>query len=363
MERHMIGLQEETFNKIMYEERKHFLKGQIDNRANGYNDRTLKYMIDVTLNLKVPTMRHNNKELKFSVLRKYKRTSYNFDKKMKFLYGSRSFERDICDILKISVLPKKTKEQIHKEYMNKYKAFINMKKSGYDLIKLDATFFGRVKSVFNYTAYFVWGFKDGKKHCLYYHVQTGIENKEGWQKVVDYIIKNIDLNDVKLIVSDLFTALKKILENDLPYMPRQNCMFHRLESLSRRIKKPWSYKKGLVKKSYSKLFEVTQREEIEKILESYGKFEMVKVRRGTGKVSDKNFQMMLNVAYEDNFTFLDLENQLQNYTRKDIIQSMDIESIFSDMKFYLKKNYKYNTCEELTVKIFFFLESKNYIPS
>ena len=359
-----IKLYEDFYNNVMYEEREKFLKNDKENRANGYNKRKLKYQIDMTLNLKIPTMRKNNKELKFSVLQKYKRTSPNFDKKIKSLYGSRSFERDICEILNISTLPRKTKEKIHREYMNKYRAFINMKKSGYDLIKLDATFFGKVKSVYSYTAYFVWGFKNGEKHCLYYYVQNGSENKEGWKTVIDYILEKINLSDVKLIVSDLFPALKKLLEKELPFIPRQNCMFHRFEGLSRKIKKPWAYKKGLVKKSYAKLLEITEREELVEVLDVYRNFDRVaRKRNGREKYSKQDVQKMLNVSYEDNFTFLEVEEELQNYSRKELIQAMDIESVFSDMKFHLKKNFKYNTCEELIVKIFFFLERKNYLPS
>ncbi len=365
MERRLVIMYQDFYNDVMYKERENFLIGHRDktNRANGYNDRQLKYMIDVTLDLKVPTMRKHNHDLEYSVLTKYKRTGKLFDKRVKSFYKTRMFEREMCEILKISTLPREVKESIKQEYLEKYNDFISSKKQGYDLLKLDATCFGKKDTQHRYTAYFVWGFNGRGKHCLYYNVVQGEETQAGWQELIQYILSNINLEDVKLLISDMFGALKTLLHKNLSFIPLQNCMWHRFYSLLKYYKGGKYGRRSILSKKYSKLLKLETREELEDLLNSFKKLDFYKRRGGSGKLNDPKLDRMISHSWEDNFTFLDLEKEMKNYTRNNLIQTTDIESIFSDMKFYLKKNHKYNTVEELTFKIFFFLEYKNYLPT
>jgi hypothetical protein len=150
---------ENYLNEIMYYEREEFLKKEKDNRASGYNKRNLKLSFELSLELKVPKVRKNAKHLNFSVFEKYKRNSFIFDKKLFDLYSSRMFEKEICKLLDISSINYKKKKEIKKKYLEKYNKFMLKYIESFDILKLDATEFGKKKNKYIHTVYFIWGLK------------------------------------------------------------------------------------------------------------------------------------------------------------------------------------------------------------
>ena len=111
-------------------------------------------------------------------------------------------------MLGISTITQGRKDKILNEYIQKYEDFLaKTKERSYDIIKLDSTFKGKKKNKFKYNIYFAWGFytenNKVKKECLYFHIDQGNENKEEWEKVLNYLVKNVNLKDTKLIITDV----------------------------------------------------------------------------------------------------------------------------------------------------------------
>lgn len=364
-----IRAMEVAVNDILYYEREEFLYEQrevyIKNRGNGYNDRDFRLSDGKILKIRVPKVRKNSKDLIYTIFDKYKRNSNGFESNLVDLYSSRIFEKDIVKMLGISKISQCRKDKILNEYIQKYDDFLGkMKQKDYDIIKLDSTFKGKKKNKFKYNIYFAWGFYTEnnvvKKECLYFHIAQGNENKEEWEKVIYYLIKNVNLKKTRLIISDMFNSLKTSLSNIKEYSPElknvlyQNCIWHRLYSIFDTSKLPMQLKYKMFSLFYSKFKVVKDIDLLKEMLNQVKKLKYVK---------RKNIDGMLKVHYEDNFNYLRVYDDLKKkgYKTKDLMQNMDIESFHADLKYYLKKTVNYMNPNILKMRIMMFLEQKQYI--
>ncbi len=355
-------IQEDYINDLLYYERQQFLndtKGKYpDNKADGYNHRSLTISLDTTLNIKVPKCRYGNRELIYSLFKKYCRHTGENLEKIRNLYREKNFKSFVCSILKTSKLPDSIKNKLKEKYLTLHKKFVSSVKKAPEIIKLDATHFGSRRSPCRHVMYFVFGIDSfGKKTCLYFYVAPGSENRAGWENVVKHIKTNIDLTDTQVIVSDMHSSLKILLKKYFPLKPLQNCMFHRLQSIIAKIETHVD-KNYLLSVYYKEIRSSSSREQLEDIFDTFKSFDYMKKRdrRSPGR-SQKNIDRMLNHCYEDNFTFLDL-----NLKRKLVIQNMDMETIISDLKNYLRYNRR-KTKEILIWKTMMFLDKKNYLDN
>jgi len=241
------NLMEDLCNEILIIERMQFLEKQrtdfIDNKANGFNDRTLKLSDNKVLNLKCPRVRVNESELHYSLFEKHSRTTFEYQEKVDNFYTSRMYANDINFILDISRIPVKDIERLKNKYLKMYDDFINeYKKKDYDILKVDATVINSNDCKNQFTIYFVFGFytedNQVKKECLYFYISYEKENKNDWNKVLQYIIKFVDLSNLKLIISDMNNGLKSSFKDYKEFngIDTQNCIWHRFFSLFDRIK-------------------------------------------------------------------------------------------------------------------------------
>lgn len=360
---------EMVVNEILYYEREEFLYEQrevyIKNRGNGFNDRGFKLSNSMVINIKVPKVRENSRSLIFSIFDKYKRNSSEFEANLENFYSSRMYEKDIVKMLGISKISQCRKNKILNEYIQKYEDFLgNMKQKEYDIIKLDSIFKGKKKSKTKYNIYFAWGFytenKVVKKECLYFHIDQRNENKEEWEKVINYLIRNVNLKNTKLLISDMFNSLKTSLHDIKKYAPElknvlyQNCIWHRLHSIFNVSILTMKIKRPLFSAFYSQFKEV---KDIDLLKESFDLFKKMEFKK------HKDINGMLNVHYEDNFNYLRVYDDLKQkgYTIKNLMQNMDIESFHADLKHYLSKTVNYTNLNILKMRIMMFLEKKQYI--
>lgn len=354
-------IQENCINDLLYYERQRFLNNTKEifpgNKADGYNHRTLTISLDTTLDIKVPKCRYGNRELEYSLFRKYCRhTGENLDSIRK-IYRENNFKSFLCSILKTSKLPDSIKNKLKEKYLTLYEKFISSIKRAPEIIKLDATHFGRRGSSSRYVMYFVFGLDSfGKRSCLYFYAAPGSESRKGWDKVLRHMKSNIDMSNTQVILTDMHSSLKTLLKEYFPLKPLQNCMFHRLQSIVDKIETSSSDRRYLLSVYYKEISTSSSREQLEDIFDTFRSFDYMKKRdrRSPGR-TQKDIDKMLSHCYEDNFTFLNL-----NLKRKLVIQNMDMESIFSDLKNYLKYN-KRKTIEILTWKTMMFLDNKKYL--
>jgi len=364
-----IRAMEGAVNDILYYEREEFLFDQretyIKNRGNGYNERDFKLSDTKILKIRVPKVRKNSRDLIYSIFDKYKRNSNEFESNLVDLYLSRIFEKDIIKMLGISTITQGRKDKILNDYIQKYEDFLaKMKERSYDIIKLDSTFKGKKKNKFKYNIYFAWGFYTEnnivKKECLYFHIDQGNENKEEWEKVLNYLVKNVNLKDTKLIISDMFNSLKTSLHDmkcctlKLKNILYQNCIWHRLDSIFNVSILPMEIKHKLFSTFYLQFKGIKDIGLLKQV------FNLIKDLPIKEK---KDIDKMLKVHYEDNFNFLKVYDDLKEkgYRTKHLMQNMDIESFHADLKFYLKKTVNYMNPNILKMRIMMFLEQKQYI--
>ncbi|UUV17733.1 hypothetical protein NRK67_02525 [Fusobacteria bacterium ZRK30] len=364
-----IRAMERVVNEILYYEREEFLYEQrevyIENRGNGFNDRDFKLSNSMVLSIKVPKVRKNSRDLIYSIFEKYKRNSNEFEINLETFYSSRMYEKDIVKMLGISKISQCRKDKILEKYIQKYEDFLaKTKKKNYDIIKLDSTFKGKMRNKTKYNIYFAWGFYTEnnivKKECLYFHIDQKNENKKEWEKVINYLISNVNLKNTKLLISDMFNSLKTSLHDIKKYTPElknilfQNCIWHRLHSIFNVSILPMKIKRPLFSTFYSQFKEVKDIELLKESLDLFKKMEFKK---------NKDINGMLNVHYEDNFNYLRVYYDLKQkgYTIKNLMQNMDIESFHADLKYYLNKTVNYTNSNILKMRIMMFLEQKQYI--
>lgn len=354
-------IQENFINDLLLEERKAFLydtKNKYpENKSSGFQKRTLRVHLDLVLNISVPKVRKGSKELKYSPFEKYCRYTKVTFNKIENKYKAKNFLSFLSAFLGVSDLPIKIKSSLKDKYLSMYDKFVVDVKKAPEVIKLDATHFGKINNPNRYVMYFVWGFDSfGNKKCLYFNPEVGSECKEGWSKVVSHINNNIDTSNTQVIISDMNSSLKKLLEKELPQIPRQNCMFHRLQSIFDKIKVSPQERRSLLSVYYKEIQKCDTQEEVKEIFETLNSFEFVSKKEGN-KRYNKNIEKMLKHSYEDNFTFLSLD-----LPRKLVYQNMDLESLISELKNYLKYNKRKNI-EILKWKTMMFLDTRNYLDS
>jgi len=338
---------EDFLNDILLEEAMIFIE-KYHTILDGYIPRTLRMRYQ-TLNILRPTVRFHRKELNYSILPKYQRKVDDLVEFEEKLYKSRIYKRDIEKVLNLTTLSRKKRKDLIEKYYNKYLDYMTKKKEKYDILKVDATFFLK-----GWTVYFIFAFKGNNKKCLGYFIEKGNEGKEGWEKVIAYLVNN-DFFGAKIIVSDLNNSLKAQLTESNDKILLQNCIFHRLIKLTTFIKGTFEYKKKLFAKIYLHFINC----DTENILKDFEelKKETLNQRNSKGKRYDTNIDDIINYYYDDNFSYLVLDEEIQkDYKVKNVIQNMDIESIIFCIKDNLRKYRYYNNEIELTAKIFFTLE-------
>lgn len=348
---------ENLLNEIMLEERNEFLENY-NTIGNGYNKRTLRTTFTIDLELKVPKVRKFSDELNYSVFEKYKRTTTNFEKLIEKMYTSRLYESDISDLLSMSSITYSRKEKILEKYFQKYKKFMFGEKKASKVIKLDATYFHSKLSKTKYTVYSAFNsYEDSSIELICFLIFPGNENSEGWNKLIDHMIKYCDLSDTKLIVSDLARHIKRTLhqKEELAHIKFQNCIWHRVMSLADCVKINKTERKEMLSYIYSD-FITTQ----EKNYDIFNVFENFKSRQRKIEkyITIRNVEKAIEFYKEDNYSFLEVENELKEYDRKELIQTSNVEAYFSKLKHYLSKNRNYTNEKVLASKIMMFIEKE-----
>lgn len=348
---------QDMLNKIMYAEREEFLEKN-DTYAAGFHTRKLQTTIEFNLELKVPKVRKYAKELNYSVFKKYQRNTNEFEHLLKKMYTSRLYESDITDLLSISSISHARKTKIMNEFFVKYHDFIKEEKKASQVIKLDCTYFSSRKAKTKYSVYSVFNCNPDGVECIYYYVCTGNENKAGWQYVINYLVQNVDLSDCKLIVSDMFKALKKILHEtkELDHIKKQNCIWHRIKSLSNCVNINKYQKQEFLSDIYSKFLKMPEADYT--VFDCFRDFEQAVIKLNN-KRQERNINTAINFFLNDNFSFLEVEKELFKYDRNVLLTTCIVESYFSALKFYLKKHRNYSSEKVLITKIMMFIEKEN----
>lgn len=319
-------------DNIMSEAKKYLEESKIrypQNRITGYRNRGLTLVNYGKIQIKYPKFLKDNSNFNLSFLPKYSRhLTGDLEHIRQLLLKTNISIRDIERTLKMKV-PKRLKRQIN-EFLETTILIENHKRYSYPILKLDSTSFSSGEN--KKSIYILWGMStEGELKSLYTYIEDGGESAKGWENVITWLKDHIELEKVKVVVSDMFRPLKnQLVELNLPL---QNCIFHRLESITTRIKVPSLRRRGILKEKYWNIYNSADKEAIKNILFSFEKYELTP-RRERGKQTTRSINSMLAYYYEDNFTFL----KYPEIERKFIFQTMDLETKHSLFKRWLRKS-------------------------
>lgn len=360
-------LVEGLFNEILKKERDEFLKGyeRGENRSSGFNNRTLKLGNGWKLNLRVPRVRKDSSKLHYTLFNKYKRHTDDFENKIEDWYKSGITEKNINKMLKISCIPQEDKKAIRNKYVKLYKKWLEENKEGFEVVKVDATEFNKKHWKADiYTLYTIWGYKKNDcrtiTKCLGYFVKEGKECSKHWEEVIKYMDKFVDLESIKLIISDMNSGLKYQLGK--LNKPLQNCLWHRLRSISVRIKGiTKSESEDIFYSEYKRLSKIDSIEQLKELLLNFDVYEYRVEKNKSGVEVQRDFNRMISHYYDDNFTYFQDKDLLDRYGAKLLRQTMDVESLNSQIKYSMKKYSRITSQELLEFRVYCFLESNEYL--
>ena len=234
-------LLEIMMNYVMDSERKSFTDKTGD-VGNGFYSRNLQTSMG-KLNLDVPRTRLYN--FRPSLLSQpYKRTDESYDellialiqngyspnnlrntlRKLNLNYSPKEIDIITDELKKLyyDFIQKELPEDMFAIYIDGYRVEMKDKKTG------------KVKTV---TIYTVIGITlDWKKTLIGFYVESGVENKQGWLKVLSDLIGR-GLRRVSIMISDDFSGLREAIEELFPYTDHQLCLVHFQRNIARNMAK------------------------------------------------------------------------------------------------------------------------------
>jgi transposase-like protein len=108
-------------NTLLLHERESFRLNYPFAHFNGFYERSLKLKFG-KIALTVPRVREGG--VPFTVFEKYNRNTDGLNAFISSLYSGRIFEKEICNLVDLAAIPDVLKDEIKKEYLAKYKEFI-----------------------------------------------------------------------------------------------------------------------------------------------------------------------------------------------------------------------------------------------
>ncbi len=331
-----------------------------ENRINGRYTKNISYERGKEVLVSLPLCRCEATNFESSVIKKYARYTNEVFKDLEESYVTGNHLISMLRTINKSKVPSKLQAEMKEKYTKMYLELINKERVAPVVVKMDATHLGKSSDPKRLVVYSVFGYHaDGKKECLYFDIQNGSETRKGWEKVVKHLKLKIDFSSTELIVTDMFQSLKFLLKEFFPKIALQNCIFHRMQSLTDALAETPKKRKATCSKHYHEIKNAKTREEVEEIFEKFKSYTYKqKKQTTTGKRHQKGIDKMLKVFYEDNFTFLDFPHLDINL----ILTTNALEGYHSGMKKYISNNLRDKNIGHLQWKIMMYLDSRNLLP-
>ncbi len=332
-----------------------------ENRINGRYTKKISYKEGKEVSVSLPRCRCEAGNFESSVVKKHARYTNDVFKDLEESYVEGNHLSSILRTIKKSKIPSTIQTKMKEKYIKMYLELINKERVAPIVVKMDATHLGKSSDPKRLVVYSVFGYHaDGKKECLFFDIQKGSETRKGWEIIIKHLKEKIDFTNTELMVTDMFQSLKYLLKKYFPEMPLQNCMFHRMQSLTDALAEVPKKRKSICSKHYHEVKNAKSRAEVEEVLEKFKSYEYKeKKSKERGKSYRKKIDKMLNVFYEDNFTFLDFPHLNMNL----ILTTNAVEGYHSGMKRYIAYNLRDKNIEHIQWKIMMYLDSRNLLPA